>query len=285
METIIYDTKTGRIIPLGEAQALFQGQTDARSSLGIVNKRQFLDIKDGKITNIQDLDGFASVIPQDKVVDVFTEIVQRHHYEVKNGIKPRTVVPKEELDNIVKEFSLKQFGKYETSSDVIIDKSAKERETKQRQEKISKLVKRRKRIIKAVKKITIATLTTAMVAGATLGYTYCEKLQKKAKEAYDKLKESHCFIKNEPEEGKTLVALYDDTQLYGEPNPNYSPITQDSYDSLYNELLLQGYNDKSSVICLSSLTPYFNGEDYTDDVSFKDKIDYVFDLDKLDLNR
>ena len=39
METIIYDTKTGRIIPLEEAQALFHGQTVPRNSLGIVNKK------------------------------------------------------------------------------------------------------------------------------------------------------------------------------------------------------------------------------------------------------
>lgn len=285
METIIYDTKTGRIIPLEEAQALFQGQTDARSSLGIINKRQFLDIKDGKITNVQELDGFASVIPQDKVVDVFTEIVQRHHYEVKNGIKPRTIVPKDELDNIVKEFSLKQFGKFESGSDVIIDTSAEERENRQRQEKIKKQLERKKRVIKTIKKVSIATITTAMVAGATLGYAYCEKLNEKSNEAYDKLKESHCFIKNEPEEGKTLVALYDDTELYGEPNPNYSPITQDSYDTLHHELVLQGYTDEASTICLTNLIPYFNCKDYTDDVSFKDKIDFVFDLDKLKLNK
>ena len=124
-----------------------------------------------------------------------------------------------------------------------------------------------------------------MVAGATIGITYCEKLNEKSQEAYDTLKASHCYIKNEPEEGKSLVALYDDTELYGEPNPNYTQITQDSYDALHHELVLQGYTDEESTICLSSLIPYFACEDYTDDVSFKDKIDFVFDLDKLSLNR
>lgn len=285
METIIYDTKTGRIIPLEEAQALFHGQTVPRNSLGIVNKKQFLDIKDGKITNVQDLEGFASVIPQDKVVDVFTEIVERHQHDVKNGLKERTIIPREELDNIVKEFSLKQFGKYETNAGVIIDRSAEEKENRLRQEKFKKKIERRKRVIKTTKKIAIATLTTAMVAGATIGITYCEKLNEKSQEAYDTLKASHCYIKNEPEEGKSLVALYDDTELYGEPNPNYTQITQDSYDALHHELVLQGYTDEESTICLSSLIPYFACEDYTDDVSFKDKIDFVFDLDKLSLNR
>ena len=105
METIFYYVKTGKILSKDEVSALMSGYAAPTGTIGIVNKSQRVQITDGVIQNVSDIKETSSIMSQDSVLDVFTEIVNKHSQDVKRGISPRSEIRKDELDRMIREVS------------------------------------------------------------------------------------------------------------------------------------------------------------------------------------
>ena len=105
METIFYYVKTGKILSKDEVSALMSGYAAPTGTIGIVNKSQRVRITDGVIQNVSDIKETSSIMSQDSVLDVFTEIVNKHNQDVKRGISPKSEIRKEELDRMIHEES------------------------------------------------------------------------------------------------------------------------------------------------------------------------------------
>lgn len=276
METIFYYKETGEIISKNEAIAIFKGFAVPRGTVGIVNKNQRVKIEGNKITNTEEIEKESSIIPVEHVIDVFTDIVNRHNSKVK----------KETLDNIIKEYSIKTTGKYVSSTEEYDEKKniieSEDPLTKQRREKIDKIKKRNK----VLKKVPLALVIGAMGVISVAGIKYAKNFDTIADDTNDLLNSHHCYINNNIE-GTTKVAINDNNELYGRANPSYETITQNTYDELKNVLISEGYTDKEATMCLSSIVPThtINDIDVTS-VSFKEKVDFVLNYtEQLSLNR
>ncbi len=105
METIFYYVKTGKILSKDEVSALMSGYAAPTGTIGIVNKSQRVRITDGVIQNVSDIKETSSIMSQDSVLDVFTEIVNKHNQDVKRGISPKSEIRKDELDRMIREVS------------------------------------------------------------------------------------------------------------------------------------------------------------------------------------
>ena len=105
METIFYYVKTGKILSKDEVSALMSGYAAPTGTIGIVNKSQRVQITDGVIQNVSDIKETSSIMSQDSVLDVFTEIVNKHNQDVKRGISPKSEIRKDELDRMIREVS------------------------------------------------------------------------------------------------------------------------------------------------------------------------------------
>ena len=275
METIFYYRETGEIISKSEANAIFKGFAVPRGTVGIVNQSQRVKIEGGKITNVDDIVKESSIIPPEHVIDVFTDIVNRHNLQVK----------KDTLDNIIKEYSIKTMGKYVSSTEEYDEKKIIESEdplTKQRREKIDRIKKRNK----VLKKVPLALVIGAMGVISVAGIKYVKNFDTIADDTNDLLNSHHCYINNDVE-GQTKVAINDNTELYGRANPSYETITQNTYEELKNVLISEGYTDKEATMCLSSIVPTHTIKDIdVTSVSFKEKVDFVLNYtEELSLNR
>ena len=280
METIFYYVETGEILSKKELSGILYGFVAPRGSIGVVNKNQTLHIKDGKIENVNDVQKITSVIPKEDVNDVFTDIVNLHNEQVKKGYVGKTQIHKDELDEIVRKYSLNTLGKYESSTEVV-EIHHLDRTTEARREKIQKTIQRRKRM----KKVAIASVLAAMSAISAVSVKYAINIDKISHDTYDVLTSENCYIKNDVEHGKTYVAINDHNTLYGSVNPDYQEITTESLNSLYEVLISQGYTNEEAVICLSSLIPSNYIGSLSTSSSFSEKLDYVLTYESLNYNR
>ena len=130
METIFYYVKTGKILSKDEVSALMSGYAAPTGTIGIVNKSQRVRITDGVIQNVSDIKETSSIMSQDSVLDVFTEIVNKHNQDVKRGISPKSEIRKDELDRMIREVS----DRIERQKN-----NQKEKELQKRREKIKKV--------------------------------------------------------------------------------------------------------------------------------------------------
>lgn len=280
METIFYYVETGEILSKKELSGILYGFVAPRGSIGVVNKNQTLHIKDGKIENVNDVQKITSVIPKEDVNDVFTDIVNLHNEQVKKGYVGKTQIHKDELDEIVRKYSLNTLGKYESSTEVV-EIHHLDRTTEARREKIQKTIQRRK----TMKKVAIASVLAAMSAISAVSVKYAINIDKISHDTYDVLTSENCYIKNDVEHGKTYVAINDHNKLYGSVNPDYQEITTESLNSLYEVLISQGYTNEEAVICLSSLIPSNYIGSLSTSSSFSEKLDFVLTYESLNYNR
>lgn len=280
METLFYYLETGEIISKKELSGILYGIAAPRGNIGVINKNQALHIKDGKVENVNDVQKLTSVIPKEDVNDVFTDIVNLHNEQVKKGYVGKTQIRKDELDEIVKKYSLNTTGKY-VSSNEVVEMHHLDRTTEARREKIQKTIQRRK----TMKKVAIASVLAAMSTISAVGVKYVVNFDKISHDTYDVLTSEHCYIKNDVENGKTYVAINDHNMLYGSVNPNYQEITTESLNSLYEVLISQGYSNEEAAICLSSLIPSNYMDSLSTSSSFSEKLDYVLGYESLNYNR
>ena len=255
METIFYYVKTGKILSKDEVSALMSGYAAPTGTIGIVNKSQRVRITDGVIQNVSDIKETSSIMSQDSVLDVFTEIVNKHNQDVKRGISPKSEIRKDELDRMIREVS----DRIERQKN-----NQKEKELEKRREKIKNIRKREKNI----KRIAIGTVIASMTTINEMLNSY------------------HCYIKNDIDAGKTMVALNDYNELYGKPNPEYSEITNDSYNALKDMLISNGYTDEEATICISSIVPTHTIPNISvTSTTLSDKLGFVLDYEGLNYTR
>lgn len=112
------------------------GYAAPMGTIGIVNKSQRVQITDGVIQNVSDIKETSSIMSQDSVLDVFTEIVNKHSQDVKRGISPRSEIRKDELDRMIREVS----DRIERQKN-----NQKEKELEKRQRKNKKYSQKRKK--------------------------------------------------------------------------------------------------------------------------------------------
>lgn len=273
METIFYYVKTGKILSKDEVSALMSGYAAPTGTIGIVNKSQRVQITDGVIQNVSDIKETSSIMSQDSVLDVFTEIVNKHSQDVKKGISPRSEIRKDELDRMIREVS----DRIERQKN-----NQKEKELEKRREKIKKIRKRQKNI----KRIAIGTVIASMTTISAVGVKYITNFQKISHDTNEMLNSYHCYIKNDIDAGKTMVALNDYNELYGKPNPEYSEITNDSYNALKDMLISNGYTDEEATICISSIVPTHTIPNISvTSTTLSDKLGFVLDYEGLNYTR
>lgn len=273
METIFYYVKTGKILSKDEVSALMSGFAAPTGTIGIVNKSQRVQINDGVIQNVNDIRNSSSIMSQDSVLDVFTKIVNKHNQEVKTGVSPKSEIRKEELDKIIRDVS----DRIERQKN-----NQKEKELAKRQNEIGKIRKRQKNL----KRIAIGTVIASMATISAVGIKYTTNFQKISHDTNNMLNSYHCYIKNDIDAGKTLVALNDYNELYGKPNPEYKEITNDSYSALKDMLISNGYTDEEATICISSIVPTHTipNIDVTS-TTLSEKLGFVLDYESLNYTR
>lgn len=273
METIFYYVKTGKILSKDEVSALMSGYAAPMGTIGIVNKSQRVQITDGVIQNVSDIKETSSIMSQDSVLDVFTEIVNKHNQDVKRGISPKSEIKKDELDRMIREVS----DRIERQKN-----NQKEKELETRQNEIRKIRKRKKNL----KRIAIGTVIASMTTISAVGVKYITNFQKISHDTNEMLNSYHCYIKNDTDAGKTLVALNDYNELYGKPNPEYSEITNDSYNALKDMLISNGYTDEEATICISSIVPTHTIPNISvTSTTLSDKLGFVLDYEGLSYTR
>ena len=264
METIFYYVKTGKILSKDEVSALMSGYAAPTGTIGIVNKSQRVRITDGVIQNVSDIKETSSIMSQDSVLDVFTEIVNKHNQDVKRGISPKSEIRKDELDRMIREVS----DRIERQKN-----NQKEKELEKRQEK-------------NIKRNSIRTVISSMTTISAVGVKYITNFQKISHDTNEMLNSYHCYIKNDIDSGKTMVALNDYNELYGKPNPEYSEITNDSYNALKDMLISNGYTDEEATICISSIVPTHTIPNISvTSTTLSDKLGFVLDYEGLNYTR
>ncbi len=333
-QTIFYYTNTHKIIGRNEMTAIRNGFAAPTGGVGVVNRNQIAQIVNGYIQDVEAIKKVSSIIEQDNVIDVLTQIVNkqktnfatkikkeeldkmisdsklrsettkinndqnnpdvfinivnRHSDAVKRGIYP------ENKKNIVYDMSDKISKNNTIENDVvdvftdIVNKHSDEAKKRLQQENddlknIEPSTIKMKPTLKrghTIKNIVLGTVIAAVTTISAVGVKYAINFNKIADETYDTLNEYHCYIKNNMDNGKTMVAINDYNELYGQVNPNYIEITDESYNELKNVLISSGYTDKEAAICISSIiSPTKVSEFEKEPASFIEKLDYVLDYE------
>lgn len=273
METIFYYVKTGKILSKDEVSALMSGFAAPQGTIGIVNKSQKVKINNDIIENVGEIKKSSSIMSQDSVLDVFTEIVNKHSQDVKRGIAPRSEIRKDELDKMIRDVN----EKIESHNKHIED-----RKEKIKEQKIMQKYRRQKNL----KRIAIGTVIASMTTISAVGIKYATNFQKISDDTNDMLNSYHCYIKNDIDAGKTMVAINDYNELYGAPNPDYKEITNDSYKTLKDMLISNGYTDEEATICISSIVPTHTIPDIdVTSTTLSEKLGFVLDYESLNYAR
>ena len=83
-----------------------------------------------------------------------------------------------------------------------------------------------------------------------------------------------------------MVAINDYNELYGAPNPDYKEITNDSYKTLKDMLISNGYTDEEATICISSIVPTHTIPDIdVTSTTLSEKLGFVLDYESLNYAR
>ena len=226
--TIFYYVNDGRVISLEELSTIFKGFTIPHGSIGIVKNSPDIIIRNGYIENVDLIKSRSSLLPQDKIFDVFTDIVNRNSNRIS----------KTELDEIVNSYD-------ET---YLKPNYQQIRHEKNKEYREKQLIKRKQN----AKKILIALIIASVTAISGAGIKYINNVNKIKDDAYDDLKSNHCYINNGID-GRTWVAVNDHNELYGKINPDYKPIDENSKAALYNVLISCGYTNEEAENALSAL--------------------------------